>query len=194
MGRAQRPIAQSCAAVHHPSITLPGKPRAAWSSVLDVKRINDQVSVSPQISPDDIPAIKAAGFNPGEDIALCLDPASSEFFHDGKYVYSGEGKTRSIEEQAQYLAKLAGDYPIISIEDGMAEDDWEGWKIVTDLIGKKCQLVGDDIFVTNVEQLSKGIAAGIGNSILIKVNQIGTLSETLAAVGMAQSVSFSRAA
>ncbi|TAL83694.1 MAG: phosphopyruvate hydratase [Beijerinckiaceae bacterium] len=131
-------------------------------------------------------AIKAAGFEPGEDIALCLDPASSEFFHGGKYVYSGEGKTRTIEEQAKYLAKLAGDYPIVSIEDGMAEDDWEGWKIVTDLLGKKCQLVGDDIFVTNVEILSKGIAAGIGNSILIKVNQIGTLSETLAAVGMAQ--------
>jgi enolase len=131
-------------------------------------------------------AIEAAGFKPGDEIGLCLDPAASEFFHGGKYVYAGEGKTRSIEEQAQYLAKLAGNYPILSIEDGMAENDWEGWKIVTDLLGKKCQLVGDDVFVTNVEILSKGIAAGICNSILIKVNQIGTLSETLAAVGMAQ--------
>ncbi|HEY5225802.1 MAG TPA: phosphopyruvate hydratase [Methylovirgula sp.] len=131
-------------------------------------------------------AIEAAGFKPGEEIGLCLDPAASEFFHGGKYVYAGEGKTRSIEEQAHYLAKLAGNYPILSIEDGMAENDWEGWKIVTDLLGKKCQLVGDDVFVTNVEILAKGIAAGICNSILIKVNQIGTLSETLAAVGMAQ--------
>jgi enolase len=131
-------------------------------------------------------AIEGAGFKPGKDIALGLDPAASEFFKDGKYVYKGEGKTRSIEEQAQYLAKLAGTYPIVSIEDGMAEDDWQGWKILTDLIGDKYQLVGDDIFVTNVARLSEGIAKGIANSILIKVNQIGTLTETLAAVDMAQ--------
>jgi enolase len=131
--------------------------------------------------------IEGAGFKPGKDIALALDPAASEFFRDGAYVYSGEGgRSRSPEEQAHYLAKLASDYPIASIEDGMAEEDWKGWKILTDLIGKKYQLVGDDIFVTNVERLGKGIAEGVGNSILIKVNQIGTLTETLAAVDMAQ--------
>jgi enolase len=127
-------------------------------------------------------AIVKASYKPGEDVALALDPASTEFFKDGKYVYSGEGKTRSIEEQARYLAKLASDYPIVSIEDGMAEDDFEGWKLLTDLIGKSCQLVGDDLFVTNVARLEKGIKNGLANSILIKVNQIGTLTETLAAV------------
>jgi enolase len=127
-------------------------------------------------------AIVKAGYKPGEDVALALDPASTEFFKEGKYVYSGEGKTRSIEEQARYLAKLASDYPIVSIEDGMAEDDFEGWKLLTDLIGKTCQLVGDDLFVTNVARLEKGIKNGLANSILIKVNQIGTLTETLAAV------------
>ena len=131
-------------------------------------------------------AIADAGFKPGEDIALGLDCAANEFFKDGKYVYAGEGKTRSREEQAQYLAKLLADYPIASIEDAMSEDDWDGWKILTDLIGKKCQLVGDDLFVTNVERLAEGISKGIANSILVKVNQIGTLTETLAAVDMAQ--------
>ncbi len=131
-------------------------------------------------------AIEQAGFNPGKDIALGLDCAATEFFRDGAYRYEGEGKTRTIEEQAQYLAKLAGAYPIATIEDGMSEEDWEGWKILTDLLGEKIQLVGDDIFVTNVERLGRGIAQGIGNSILIKVNQIGTLTETLAAVDLAQ--------
>jgi len=131
-------------------------------------------------------AITAAGFKPGEDIALGIDCAATEFFHGGQYNYTGEGKVRTIEEQAQYLAKLAADYRIVSIEDGMSEDDWEGWKILTDLLGKKCQIVGDDIFVTNVTRLSKGIAGGIANSILVKVNQIGSLSETLDAVAMAQ--------
>jgi enolase len=135
-------------------------------------------------------AIEGAGFKPGKDIALGLDPAASEFFKDGKYVYKGEGKTRSIEEQARYLAKLAGACPIVSIEDGMAEDDWEGWKILTDLIGDKLQLVGDDIFVTNVARLYEGIKKGVANSILIKVNQIGTLTETLAAVDMAQRAAY----
>jgi hypothetical protein len=102
----------------------------------------------------------------------------------------GEGKVRSIERQARYLAKLAADYPIASIEDGMSEDDWEGWKIVTDLIGKRCQLVGDDLFVTNVTRLSQGIAQGVGNSILVKVNQIGSLTETLGAVDMAQRAAY----
>jgi enolase len=133
-----------------------------------------------------VKAIEAAGFKPGADIALALDPAASEFFKDGAYVYSGEGLTRSVEEQVDYLVKLAGAYPILSIEDGMAEQDWAGWKLLTQKIGSKIQLVGDDIFVTNTEILSRGIKEGVCNSILIKVNQIGSLTETLAAVDMAQ--------
>src|SRR6202030_4183491 len=109
-------------------------------------------------------SIEAAGYRPGEPVALALDPASTEFFKKNAYVYEGEGKTRSIEEQAQYLAELTGRYPIVSIEDGMAEDDFDGWKRVTDLIGSKCQLVGDDLFVTNVKRLSDGIKHGLGNS------------------------------
>jgi enolase len=133
-----------------------------------------------------VKAIEAAGFRPGQDIALGLDCAATEFFKDGKYVYEGEGATRSIEDQAKYIAKLSAQYPIASIEDAMSEDDWEGWKILTELIGGKCQLVGDDLFVTNVTRLSEGVSKGIANSILVKVNQIGTLTETLAAVDMAQ--------
>jgi len=135
-------------------------------------------------------AIEAAGYRPGEQVALALDPASTEFFKNGKYVYAGEGKTRSIDEQAKYLGELAGRYPIVSIEDGMAEDDFDGWKRVTDLIGAKCQLVGDDLFVTNVTRLADGIKRGLGNSILVKVNQIGTLSEALAAVEMAHKAGY----
>jgi enolase len=135
-------------------------------------------------------AIEAAGYKPGEQVALALDPASTEFYKDGKYVYEGEGKTRSIAEQAKYLAELVGRYPIVSIEDGMAEDDFDGWKQVTDLIGGKCQLVGDDLFVTNVTRLSDGIKRGLGNSILVKVNQIGTLTEALAAVEMAHKAGY----
>ena len=131
-------------------------------------------------------AIEAAGFKPGEDIALALDCAATEFFKDGAYVYEGERKTRDPKVQAKYLAKLVGNYPIVSIEDGMAEDDWEGWKALTDLVGSKCQLVGDDLFVTNVTRLSRGIKEKTANSILVKVNQIGSLTETLAAVEMAQ--------
>jgi enolase 1/2/3 len=130
-------------------------------------------------------SIEAAGYKPGEEIALGLDPASSEFFKNGAYVYEGEGKTRSIEEQAKYLGELVSRYPIISIEDGLAEDDFKGWKLATDLIGSKCQLVGDDLFVTNVKRLADGIKKGCANSILIKVNQIGTLTETLSAIEMA---------
>ena len=132
-----------------------------------------------------VEAIEAAGFKPGQDVALGLDCAATEFFHNGAYVYAGEGKPRSIEEQARYLAKLADAYPILSIEDGMAEDDWRGWALLTKLIGAKRQLVGDDVFVTNVARLARGIAEGVANSILVKVNQIGTLTETLAAVDMA---------
>ena len=132
-----------------------------------------------------VKAIEQAGFKPGQDVYLGLDCASTEFFKDGKYNYHGEGKVRSIDEQVKYLAKLVGDYPIVTIEDGMSEDDWEGWKALTDAIGGNCQLVGDDLFVTNVTRLSRGIKARTANSVLIKVNQIGSLSETLAAVDMA---------
>ncbi|SCB54297.1 enolase [Bradyrhizobium shewense] len=135
-------------------------------------------------------AIGKAGFKAGTDIVLGLDCASTEFFKGGKYVYEGEGKTRSISEQAKYLADLVGRYPIVTIEDGMSEDDMDGWKELTDLIGKKCQLVGDDLFVTNVKRLADGIKTGRANSILIKVNQIGTLTETLAAVEMAHKAGY----
>ncbi|MEI8153574.1 MAG: phosphopyruvate hydratase [Hyphomicrobiales bacterium] len=135
-------------------------------------------------------AIETAGYRPGEDIVLALDPAATEFFKNGSYVYDGEGKTRSKEEQAQYLAELSARYPIASIEDGMAEDDFEGWKRVTDLIGKKCQLVGDDLMVTNVKRLNTCIEKGLGNSILVKVNQIGTLTEALSAVETAHKAGF----
>ena len=135
-------------------------------------------------------AVEQAGYKPGEDVYLALDCASTEFFKDGNYDYEGEGKTRSINEQAAYLAKLAKEYPIISIEDGMSEDDWNGWKQVTDLIGKSCQLVGDDLFVTNTERLAKGISKGVANSILVKVNQIGSLTETLEAVEMAHKAAY----
>ena len=136
-------------------------------------------------------AVEKAGYRAGEDVALALDPAASEFFKDGAYRYEGEGKTRSVEQQVEYLAALTKKYPIVSIEDGMAEDDHTGWKKLTEKIGGGCQLVGDDIFVTNVARLAEGIKNGIGNSILIKVNQIGTLSETLAAVEMAHKAGYS---
>ena len=135
-------------------------------------------------------AIETAGYRPGHDIVLALDPASTEFFKNGAYVYEGEGKTRSKEEQAQYLAALVSHYPIASIEDGMAEDDFDGWKCVTDLIGNKCQLVGDDLMVTNVKRLTACIDKGIANSILVKVNQIGTLTEALAAVETAHKAGY----
>ena len=130
-------------------------------------------------------AIEKAGFKPGGDVFIALDCAATEFFKDGKYALEGEGRTLEPEAMADYLAELAGRYPIISIEDGMAEDDWEGWKHLTDLCGGKVQLVGDDLFVTNPERLAMGIGQGLANSILIKVNQIGTLTETLEAVSIA---------
>jgi enolase len=136
-------------------------------------------------------AISKAGYKPGGDVVLALDCAATEFYKDGSYVYEGEGKKRSKQEQVDYLAQLVGKYPIVSIEDGMAEDDWEGWKLLTQKIGNKCQLVGDDLFVTNVTRLAKGIKDGIANSILVKVNQIGTLTETLAAVEMAHKAGYS---
>jgi enolase len=135
-------------------------------------------------------AIEKAGYKPGEDIVLALDCAATEFFKSGTYQYEGEGKKRSKDEQAKYLADLVARYPIVSIEDGMSEDDFDGWKALTDLIGKKCQLVGDDLFVTNVTRLADGIKRGLANSILVKVNQIGSLTETLAAVEMAHKAGY----
>ena len=130
-------------------------------------------------------SIEKAGYKPGEEIYLALDCAATEYFDDGKYVLSGEGRTLSSEENVDYLAALCDSYPIISIEDGMSEDDWEGWKMLTDRLGSKVQLVGDDLFVTNPARLADGIKRGCANSMLVKVNQIGTLSETLQAVDMA---------
>ncbi len=130
-------------------------------------------------------SIEKAGYKAGEDIYLALDCAATEYFKDGKYELKGEGKSLTPAENVDYLAALCADYPIISIEDGMAEDDWDGWKALTDAVGSKVQLVGDDLFVTNPERLSQGIQAGCANSMLVKVNQIGTLSETLKAVDMA---------
>jgi enolase len=135
-------------------------------------------------------AVTKAGFKPGTDVLLALDCASTEFFKNGAYDYEGEGKTRSIAQQVEYLAGLVSKYPIASIEDGMAEDDFEGWTLLTKTIGSKCQLVGDDLFVTNVKRLADGIKQGMGNSILVKVNQIGTLTETLAAVEMAHKAAY----
>ncbi|MCM4160415.1 phosphopyruvate hydratase [Antarcticibacterium sp. W02-3] len=139
-------------------------------------------------------AIEKAGYKGGDDVMIALDCAAAEFYVDGQYDYSkfeGEnGKKRSSQEQAEYLAELASKYPIISIEDGMDENDWEGWKALTDLVGEKVQLVGDDLFVTNVERLSRGIKEGIANSILIKVNQIGTLTETISTVNMAKNAGY----
>ena len=135
-------------------------------------------------------SIEAAGYKPGEDVAIALDCAATEFFKDGAYVYEGEKKTRDPKAQAKYLAKLAADYPIISIEDGMSEDDWDGWKTLTDLCGDKVQLVGDDLFVTNSARLRDGIRMGVANSILVKVNQIGTLTETLDAVSTAHRAAY----
>ena len=137
-----------------------------------------------------VASIEKAGYTAGKDVYLGLDCASTEFFKDGKYHYEGEGKVRSIDEQVEYLAKLVADYPIITIEDGMSEDDWAGWKKLTDKIGGKCQLVGDDLFVTNTQRLVQGIKAGTANSILVKVNQIGSLSETLDAVETAHKAGY----
>ena len=145
----------------------------------------------------DLPSVEAAfdfvlkstsraGYEPGKDVFLALDCAATEFFRSGVYKYEGEGKTRSREEQVAYLVTLVKEFPIISIEDGMAEDDWEGWKALTEALGQRCQLVGDDLFVTNTSRLKEGIDRGIANAILIKVNQIGTLTETLEAVELAR--------
>jgi enolase len=135
-------------------------------------------------------AIEAAGYKPGDDVVLALDCASSEYFKDGKYVLAGENKQLDAEGNARYLADLVSRFPIVSIEDGMSEDDWDGWKVLTEELGGKVQLVGDDLFVTNPTRLADGIVRGIGNSILVKVNQIGSLTETLVAVEMAHKASY----
>ncbi len=135
-------------------------------------------------------AVEGAGYRPGEDIFIALDAASTEFYKNGKYELSGEGKTLDAAGMANYYADLVSRYPIVSIEDGMAEDDWEGWRALTEIIGAKCQLVGDDLFVTNEKRLRTGIEKGCANSILVKVNQIGTLTETLAAVDAAHRASY----
>ncbi len=135
-------------------------------------------------------AIEAAGYRPGEEVALALDCAATEFYEDGNYALTGEGRTLDAAGLSSYLGELCARYPIVSIEDGLAEDDWQGWQHLTGELGGKVQLVGDDLFVTNTERLKRGIAEGAGNAILVKVNQIGTLSETLDAVQMAQQASF----
>ena len=135
-------------------------------------------------------AVEAAGYRPGDDVLLAMDPAASEFFKGGRYELAGEGKSLSPEEMADYWIALAADYPIASLEDGMAEDDMAGWKVLSELLSGKIQLVGDDLFVTNVKRLAQGIKDGIANSVLVKVNQIGTLTETIAAVRMAQQAGY----
>jgi enolase len=135
-------------------------------------------------------AIESAGYRPGDDVALALDCAATEFYRDGAYELAGEGNTLGPDEMVDYLADLASRYPIVSIEDGMAEDDWEGWAALTEAIGERVQLVGDDIFVTNPERLSEGIMRHVANAILVKVNQIGSLSETLQTVEMAQKAGY----
>jgi enolase 1/2/3 len=137
-----------------------------------------------------IAGIEAAGYTPGEDLAIALDPAVSEIYENGAYVLEHEGRTLSADELASYWADLCDRYPILSLEDGMAEEDWDGWKALTDRVGDGVQLVGDDLFVTNTERLKRGIDSGVANSILIKVNQIGTLSETLAAIDMARAAGY----
>jgi enolase len=131
-------------------------------------------------------AIDRAGYRPGEEISLALDPASSEFYENGSYVLRKEGRTLSASEMVQFYADLADDFPIVSLEDGMAEDDWEGWKELTERLGDRIQLVGDDLFVTNTERLWRGIESGVANSILIKLNQIGTVTETVEAIQLAR--------
>jgi enolase 1/2/3 len=170
--------------------------RAALKAAGHNTNVGDEGGFAPNLPTADaaldfvMQAISKAGYAAGKDVVLALDCAATEFFKDGAYAYQGERKTRPQAEQAKYLADLVARYPIVSIEDGMAEDDMEGWKMLTDLIGGKCQLVGDDLFVTNVARLADGIKNGIANSILIKVNQIGTLSETLAAVEMAHKAAY----
>ncbi len=154
--------------------------------------VGDEGGFAPDLSSNEeavqvlVEAIERAGFDPGRDVAIALDPASSEFFEDGRYVLSGEGRTLDVGEMADYYADLVDRYPIVSIEDGVAEDDWDGWAALTEKLGNRIQLVGDDLFVTNTTRLARGIDTGVANSILVKVNQIGTLTEAIDAVELAQ--------
>jgi enolase len=172
--------------------TLKGELSAAGLST----GIGDEGGFAPNISSSRdaldfiLKSIEKAGYKPGEDMFLALDCAATEYYKDGEYVLAGEGKTLTSDENVAYLAALANDYPIISIEDGMSEDDWDGWKALTDALGDKVQLVGDDLFVTNPTRLAEGIKRGSANSMLVKVNQIGTLTETLQAVEMAHRAGF----
>jgi enolase len=172
--------------------TLRGALKAAGQNT----NVGDEGGFAPNLPSADaalafiMDAIAKAGYRAGEDIVLALDCASTEFYKNGTYHYEGEGKTRSRDEQVAYLAELVSRYPIASIEDGMAEDDFDGWQALTERIGGKCQLVGDDLFVTNVARLAEGIRRGLANSLLVKVNQIGTLTETLAAVEMAHKAGY----
>jgi enolase len=158
--------------------------------------VGDEGGFAPNVAGNDeaieliLKAIEAAGYTPGQDVVLGLDCASSEFYKNGKYVLASEKLELDSAGMADYLATLAGKYPIISIEDGMAEGDWDGWKILTDKLGKSVQIVGDDLFVTNPKILREGIQKGVANAILIKINQIGTLTETFAAVEMAKRASY----
>jgi len=159
--------------------------------------VGDEGGFAPDLSSNEaalealVAGVEAAGYVPGGDVHIALDPAGSEIFRGGSYELAHEGRSLSSQELAEYWADLADRYPIISIEDGMDEEDWDGWKLLTDLLGDRCQLVGDDLFVTNPERLARGIEAGVGNSILVKVNQIGTLTETFDAVRMAREAGYS---
>ena len=170
-------------------------------SVLKARGLNTAVGDEGGFAPDlksneealqvIVQAMEKAGYQPGRDAFICLDPASTEFYENGKYMLKGEGRALSSEQMVEFWAHWAANYPIVSLEDGMAEDDWAGWAMLTERIGNKVQLVGDDLFVTNVTRLGRGIATGVGNSILVKVNQIGTLTETMNAVAMAQRAGYS---
>ncbi|MGB4515455.1 MAG: phosphopyruvate hydratase [Bacillota bacterium] len=153
--------------------------------------VGDEGGIAPDLKSNEealdliISAIETAGYKPGDDVLIALDAAASEMYKDGLYVFEGEGKKRTSEEMVEFWTDLVSRYPIISIEDGFAEDDWDGWKKMTENLGDRVQIVGDDLFVTNTERIERGIRDGVGNSVLIKVNQIGTLTETLAAIDMA---------
>lgn len=176
---------RSCAEVYHTLKTvLKGKGLSTG--------VGDEGGFAPNLESNEealeviCEAIKAAGYEPGKDFKLAIDAASSEFYEDGKYDLAGEGKIKTAEEMVDFYEYLVGKYPIVSIEDGLAEEDWDGWKVLTDRLGKKVQLVGDDLFVTNSKRLAKGIDMGVANSILVKVNQIGTLTEAFEAMELAK--------
>jgi enolase len=177
-------LRMSAETFHHLKATLHG--RGLSTSVGDEGGFAPDFNSNEEALEALVAGIGAAGYVPGDQIAIALDPAVSEFYRDGAYVLEHEGRTLSADELASYWAELVGRYPIVSLEDGMAEEDWAGWTTLTDRLGNRLQLVGDDVFVTNTERLKRGIETGVANSILIKVNQIGTLTETLAAIRMAR--------